>query len=124
MKNIYVGNIPHAVTEEQLRALFEGFGEVSSVKMITDRETGRPRGFAFVDMADADEAQKAIDDLNGKEFEGRRLTVNESRPREARPRTGGGNRGGFGGNRGGFGNRDRGGDRGGYNGGGFGGNRY
>lgn len=84
--NIYVGNLPWSTTEESLRELFESFGEVSSAKVITDRETGRSRGFGFVEMPDGGDAQSAIDALNDKDFEGRNLRVNEARPREPRPR--------------------------------------
>ena len=84
--NIYVGNLPWSTTEESLRTLFEEYGEVSSAKVITDRETGRSRGFGFVEMPDDGAAQSAIDDLNDKDFEGRNLRVNEARPRDDRPR--------------------------------------
>lgn len=84
--NIYVGNLPWSTTEESLRSLFESFGEVDSAKVITDRETGRSRGFGFVEMPDNDAAQSAIDALNDKDFEGRNLRVNEARPRDDRPR--------------------------------------
>ena len=77
-KRIYVGNMSFQTTEDELRALFSEFGEVASVNIITDRETGRPRGFGFVEMEGADEAIAALDQ---KEFAGRRLTVNEARPR-------------------------------------------
>jgi cold-inducible RNA-binding protein len=93
---IYVGNMPFSMTEDDLRTLFNEFGEVDSVNVITDRDTGRPRGFAFVEMGDDGAAQKAISDLAGKEIEGRTLNVNEARPRENR---GGGRRGGGGGGR-------------------------
>ncbi|WP_200763240.1 RNA recognition motif domain-containing protein [Nitrosophilus alvini] len=85
MKQIYVGNLPYRSSEEEVKELFAQYGDVSSVKIITDRETGRPRGFAFVEMED-DGALSAIDALDGKEFEGRTLRVNEARPREQRPR--------------------------------------
>ena len=85
MKQIYVGNLPYRSSEEDVRDLFAQYGEVSSVKLITDRETGRPRGFGFVQMEDSD-ATAAIEALDGKEFEGRVLKVNEARPREQRPR--------------------------------------
>ncbi|WP_281951971.1 RNA recognition motif domain-containing protein [Nitrosophilus kaiyonis] len=85
MKQIYVGNLPYRSGEEEVRELFSQYGEVNSVKLITDRETGRPRGFGFVEMED-DGALKAIEALDGKEFEGRTLRVNEARPRENRPR--------------------------------------
>lgn len=84
--NIYVGNLPWGTTEESLRSLFEAHGEVDSAKVITDRETGRSRGFGFVEMPDDSAAQSAIDALNDKDFEGRNLRVNEARPRDDRPR--------------------------------------
>lgn len=98
---IYIGNMSYNTTEEHLRETFGAFGEVSDVNVITDRETGRARGFAFVEMANSDEANAAIAELNGKEVDGRQLTVSEARPRAE----GGGNRRG-GGGRGGF-NRNR-----------------
>jgi len=82
--NIYVGNISFRTTEDDLMDLFGEFGEVSSAKVITDRESGRSRGFAFVDMANDEEGQAAIDALNGQEHQGRSLTVNEARPRQPR----------------------------------------
>jgi len=85
MKQIYVGNLPYRSGEDEVRDLFSQYGEVNSVKLITDRETGRPRGFGFVEMED-EGALKAIEALDGKEFEGRTLRVNEARPRENRPR--------------------------------------
>ncbi len=85
----------YSTSEEQLRALFEAHGQVDSVRVITDRDTGRPKGFAFVEMSDAAAAKAAMDALNGKEVDGRALTVNEAKPRTDRPRGGGG--GGFGG---------------------------
>ncbi len=85
-KNIYVGNLPWSATEDEVRAAFEAYGEVSSVKLIEDRETGRPRGFGFVEMEDAG-ALEAIENLDGKDFGGRALKVNEAKPRpERRPR--------------------------------------
>jgi RNA recognition motif-containing protein len=97
---IYIGNMSYNTTEEQLRETFGGFGEVSDVNIITDRETGRARGFAFVEMANSDEANAAIAELNGKELDGRQLTVSEARPRaEGGGRRGGGGRGGFNRNR-------------------------
>ena len=99
---VYVGNLPFNVDEEQLRLLFaEGGREVLEVKIVTDRDTGRPRGFAFVDMATQEEAQTVINSLNGTEVGGRTLTV--SMARERQPRGGGPGRGGFGGERGGGG---------------------
>jgi RNA recognition motif-containing protein len=115
---IYVGNLPFSATNESLSEMFSKFGAVDSSKIITDRDTGRSKGFGFVEMSSNDEADAAIEKLNGADMGGRALTVNEARPME--PRTGGG---GFGGGRGG----DRGGDRGGRGGdrGGFGGgNRW
>jgi len=93
--NIYVGNLAHSVSEDALKQVFEQFGNVVSVKIIVDKFTGNPRGFAFVEMESKEDGQKSIDDLNGSELEGRRLVVNEARPR--RPQTGGGSRGGNGG---------------------------
>ena len=82
-KKLYVGNIPFSATEDQLRALFEKHGEVRSVSVISDRETGRPRGFAFVEMAEASAAQDAIQALDGSELGGRDLRVNEAQDRRA-----------------------------------------
>ena len=84
-KNIYVGNLPWSATEEDVRAAFEAFGEVISVKLVNDRETGRPRGFGFVEMEDQG-ALEAIESLDGSDFGGRNLKVNEARPRTERPR--------------------------------------
>lgn len=83
MSNIYVGNMPYDITEGQLRDLFGEFGTVDRVSIITDRETGRPRGFGFVEMADDAAAKTAIDNLNGTEMGGRALTVNEAKPKRA-----------------------------------------
>lgn len=99
MKRLYVGNLSFHTTEDQLQQLFASYGQIDSVKIVTDRDTGQSRGFAFVEIADDAAAQKAIDELNGRDIDGRNLTVNEARPREERPR--GGGRGGFGGGRGG-----------------------
>ena len=112
MTNIYVGNLAWSATEDDVRGAFEEFGDVSAVHVIMDRETGRPRGFAFVEMPDKQGAEDAIEALNGQDIAGRAVTVNEARPREERPRGGGG-----GGGRGGYG----GGGGGGYGGGGGGG---
>jgi hypothetical protein len=115
-KKIYVGNLSYQTTENDLTTLFEQVGQVESVSIITDRDTGRSKGFAFVEI-DAEGAEKAIAQFNGTEVNGRTLTVNEARPREDRSggrSGGGGGRGGYGGNRGGGG-----GGRGGY-----GGSRY
>jgi RNA recognition motif-containing protein len=95
MKNLFVGNMSLQTTENDLRQLFEPFGEVSRVSVITDRDTGRPRGFAFVEMARDEDAAKAIAAINGKDVEGRALTVNEARPKTERG-GGGGHRGGGG----------------------------
>jgi RNA recognition motif-containing protein len=83
-KKIYVGNLPFSATEESLRELFSQYGNVESIKLITDRDTGQPRGFGFVEMGDG--ASKAIAALNESEFGGRNLKVNEAKPREDRPR--------------------------------------
>ncbi len=91
MANIYVGNCSYDVTEEQLRDLFAAYGEVDSVNVIRDRETGRPRGFAFVEMSDSAAAKNAIEGVNGTDLGGRALKVNEARPRSDR---GGGDGGG------------------------------
>jgi RNA recognition motif-containing protein len=104
--NIYVGNLPREATEDDLRQAFEAFGEVTSAKIITDKFTGDPRGFGFVEMSNSSEAQAAISGLDGKDLKGRTLRVNEARPRRDDRRGGGGfNRGGF--NRGGPGGRRR-----------------
>jgi cold-inducible RNA-binding protein len=79
MKNIYVGNLPHSTTEPQLRTLFEMHGTVERVSIVTDKETGRPKGFAFVEMTEASEADKACAALSGMELEGRALRVNEAK---------------------------------------------
>lgn len=94
--NIYVGNISHSASEDTLRELFEKVGPVESVKTITDKFTGMPRGFGFVQMESSEDAQRAIAELNGYELEGRKLVVNEAREKEegSRPRSGGFNRGG------------------------------
>ena len=81
---IYVGNLPFSATEDELRALFAEHGSVQDVRLISDRETGRPRGFGFVEMTEQTEAEAAIEGLNGKEVDGRELRVNEARPREER----------------------------------------
>ena len=83
--NIYVGNLSFDATDDDVRQLFAGFGDVSTVNLINDRDTGRPKGFGFVEMPQQDQAQSAIAELNGKEFKGRRLNVNEARPKESRP---------------------------------------
>ena len=95
-QRIYVGNLPFSAREDDIRELFAQYGEVISVALPTDRETGRPRGFGFVEM-EGDSAQKAIDALNGRDFGGRQLNINQAREREERPRGGGGGYGGGGG---------------------------
>ena len=104
---LYVGNLSFDITEGELRQLFTPFGTVTSCNLIMDRMTDRPRGFAFVEMGSSDEAAKAINDLNGKEVGGRALVVNEAKPREDRPRGGGGFSGGNGGGGFGGGRRNR-----------------
>ena len=117
-KKLYVGNLSFQTTSQDLQDFFAQAGTVESASVISDRDTGQSKGFAFVEMSSDEEAAAAIEQFNGKELDGRMLKVNEARPRESRP--GGGGRGfggGGGGNRGGY---DGGGNRG---GGGFGGNR-
>ena len=97
MKNIFVGNLDFSATESSIRSLFEPYGNIERVNLVTDRDTGRSRGFAFVEMTDAAEADKAIAALNGSDQNGRALNVNEARPKTE----GGGGRGGFGGGGGG-----------------------
>lgn len=97
MTSIYVGNLAHAATEDDVREAFEAFGKVASVSIIKDRETGRPRGFAFVEMSDPNEANEAISQMNLKEIKGRAVTVNEARPKTERPPRRGGGGGGGGG---------------------------
>ena len=123
---MYVGNLSYDATDSDLRELFEAHGTVSDVFIVKDRESDRPRGFAFVSMETPEEMNAAIEGLNGAEFAGRALTINEARPREERPQGGGG--GGYGGGGGGYnrgGGGGRGGDRGGRGGdrGGRGGDR-
>ena len=84
-RRLYVGNIPFAAGEDDLRDLFSRFGTIDSVYIVTDRATGRPRGFAFVEMVNDEDAQKAVSELDQTEFQGRRLAVNEARPRTPRP---------------------------------------
>ncbi len=134
--NIYISNLSFDVNDSDLRELFEEYGAVSSAKVITDKFSGKSRGFGFVEMNSEEEGQKAIEELNQAEYDGKVINVSVAKPREERPERksfgGGGNRGGgFGGNRGGGGgyggNRGGGGgygDRGGRSGGDRGGNRY
>jgi RNA recognition motif-containing protein len=115
-KKLYVGNLSYDTSDSKLQEMFEEYGSVQSAQVIMDRDTGRSKGFGFVEMSSDQEAQAAITGLNGKEAGGRSLTVNEAKPREDRGggRSGGGGRGGYGGG-GGGGGRDR---------GGYGGGRY
>ena len=130
MLNLYVGNLPYSMNDQELNELFSEIGEVQSARVMSDRETGRSRGFGFVEMADDDAGHQAIEKLNGNDIDGRALVVNEARPREERPRSGGfgggggGGRGGYGGGGGGGGGRSGGGyggGGGGRSGGGYGG---
>ena len=111
---IYVGNLAYATTDEGLKSAFAQFGEVTAARVVTDRMTNRSKGFGFVTMPDAAQAQAAIDAMNGKELDGRTVRVNESQPRPHEDRGGfrGGDRGGFRGSRGGGRGGFRGGDRG------------
>jgi len=93
MKKLYVGNLPYNVNDAELRDLFQDFGDVASASVVMDRETGRSRGFGFVEINDDGQAEQAIEKMNGADCQGRNLVVNEARPREARgPRGGGGGR--------------------------------
>ena len=127
--NIFVGNLPFGMTDDELHELFAKFGEITRATVIKDRVTGKSRGFGFVEMMDDEMARAAIEGLNGSDMQGRALTVNEARPRESRPRTGGGGYsgggggGGYSGGGGGGGYSGGGGGSGGYGGGG-GGGRY
>lgn len=129
MKNIYVGNLDYNVSEDDLRAAFETYGQVDNVTIMRDRDTGQPRGFAFVEMANDEEAAKAIAGTNGTQLGNRNINVNEARPKTERAggggfrAGGGGGRGGYGGGGGGGRRSGGGGGRGGYGGGGRG-NRY
>src|SRR5215468_1982581 len=122
-KKLYVGNLTYGVTNSDLEKMFEPFGRVESAQVIMDRDTGRSKGFGFVEMGSDQEAQAAIAAMSGKEVDGRQLTVNEAKPREdrggggGRGYGGGGGRGGFGGGGGGRGGYGGGGGRGGYGGG-------
>lgn len=111
---IYVGNLSYNTTEDQIREAFAQVGETQSVELITDRHSGQSKGFAFVEMPNEDEAKSAIEQLNGKDIDGRSLNVSEAKPKTERPRSGGGGYGGGYGNRGG----------GGGGGGGYRGSRY
>jgi RNA recognition motif-containing protein len=124
---LYVGNLAYSVRDESLHQAFSQFGSVTSAKVMMDRDTGRSKGFGFVEMASDAEAQAAINGMNGQALEGRSIVVNEARPREERPggfRSGGGGGGGYGGGGGGgYGGRGGGGGGGGGYGGGGGGGR-
>ena len=100
MKNLYVGNIPHSTTEAELRTLFQEYGSVDRVSIVTDRDTGRARGFAFVEMTNPGEADKAVAALDGSDLGGRAMKVNEAKPKTDRPKSGGQRFGGGGGGRG------------------------
>ena len=122
--DIYVGNLPYTATEGDVTGLFAAFGPVERVKIITDRETGQSKGFAFVTLGDQSQLNAAIEALNDYDYNGRALRVNASEPKESRPSGGGGGGGGYGGGGGGggYGGGDRrGGGGGGYKGGGGGG---
>jgi cold-inducible RNA-binding protein len=123
---LFVGNLSFNISQDQLQDAFAAHGQVVEVAIMLDRETGRSRGFGFVTMETAEAAQAAIQAMSGAQFEGRALTVNEAKPREERPRTGGYGGGGGGGGYSGGGGGGRGGDRGGRGGygGGGGGGRY
>jgi len=108
---LYVGGLPYSVQEDALKELFAQAGSVTSAVIIMDKMSGRSKGFGFVEMATAEEAASAISMFNDQEFEGRKLTVNEARPMEARPPRTGGNGGGYGGGNGGYGGGNRGGRR-------------
>jgi RNA recognition motif-containing protein len=116
---LYVGNLSFQTSSEDLQQLFAQAGTVESASIVEDRETGRSRGFGFVEMSTKEEGEAAVAQFNGKEVNGRNLNVNEAKPRENRGGGGGGGRGGFGGGRGGFGG-SRGGGRGSSSGGGGG----
>lgn len=120
-KKIYVGNLNYQTTSEELKTYFASYGNVVSAEVLKDRESGRSKGFGFVEMGSDQEAQAAIAGLHGKDIGGRPLTVNEARPREDRPRGGGGGGGYGGGGGGGYGGGGGGGGYGGGGGGGYGG---
>jgi hypothetical protein len=120
---LYVGNLPYQMRDSDLEQAFGQFGQVTSAKVMMERETGRSKGFGFVEMASDAEAQAAINGMNGQPLGGRSVVVNEARPMEQRPRTGGGGGGYGGGGGGGYGGGGGGGGRGGYGGGGGGGGR-
>jgi RNA recognition motif-containing protein len=117
LMNIFVGSLPFQLEEADLRELFEAYGEVSTVKIISDRDTGRSKGFGFIEMPDDESAQKAITGLNGSDVNGRSIAVSQAEEKKPNDRRGGGGGGGYGGNRGGGGGYggNRGGGGGGYN---------
>ena len=117
--NIYVGNISYNLTEDQLKDLFTPFGSVESARIITDKFSGKAKGYAFIEMQSEEEGDKAIEALNGSDVEGRKIIVNKARPKESSPRSGGSGTG-----RPRYGNDNGGGSRGGNGGGGFFNNRY
>ncbi|MDP3849593.1 MAG: RNA-binding protein [Luteolibacter sp.] len=121
--DIYVGNLPYSATEEDVTGLFAAHGPVERVKIITDRETGRSKGFAFVTLGDQSQLNAAIEALNGYDYQGRALRVNASEPKEFKPGGGGGGGGGYGGERRGGGGGSYGGERRSGGGGGYGGER-
>ena len=114
MKKLYVGNLPFSITEQQMKDLFSAYGEITEATVVTDKYTGRSRGFGFVTLSDDEAAAKAITEMNGKDIEGRQIVVNEAKPMGDRPAGGGGfrgrggGRGGSSGGRGGFRGRDSG----------------
>ena len=122
-RRLYVGNLPYSASEDQLTELFSRAGKVDSVRVMRDMATGRARGFAFVEMATDEEAQRAISELHEQDLEGRALVVNEARPKPEGGFGGGGRGGGYGGGGGGRGGGGYGGGGGGYGGGGGGGRR-
>ncbi len=107
MKTIYVGNLEFGSTEDELRSLFEAYGQIERITLVRDRDTGQPRGFGFVEMVNDGEAEKAIQAVNGTELRGRVLNVSEARPKREHAGGGGGGRGGRGGRGGGRGGFDR-----------------
>jgi RNA recognition motif-containing protein len=121
-RKLYVGNLPYSATETSLRDAFSAHGKVDSVNVISDRDTGQSKGFAFVEMSTDAEAQKATEAMNGVQLEGRQIKVSEAKPKGSGGGGGGGGRGGYGGGGGGYGGGGGGGGRGGYGGGG--GGRY
>jgi RNA recognition motif-containing protein len=123
LKNIFVGNLDFNTSEDELRQMFEAYGQVDRVSIMTDRDTGRSRGFGFVEMTSSEDGEKAIAALNGSQMGGRTLNINEARPKTERSGGGGRDRGGYGGG-GGGGRGGRGGGGGGRGGGGGGGGRW